>query len=425
MGSVFELEQFKPYEEAYQARVAQLSRFWKYYKSDYNLKLDKPFDSEQGQYTGTMIRNAIKPIFTPLGRAVNLDVALIPGMWKLDENGQAYKEQVDALFEASDWPVEGDLFVKFFAAMGEAGLRIVDDRVNNRVYMAPVRPETYIKAGPNKKPHWALFIEMRKNSEGEDVEYATFFSAEEVQHYVDGVLAAHSEDRPAQYPNALGRVPLVVAFNDSGDGSPEPTFDDTLTALNQVNQQASHMAAIIIKHVEPQWAAVGAEATDLEKSGDNVWFFPEGSDIKAILAAVDFDGLLKFVQEIKEEMKESLPELALRELVGTQRVAAATIELQLAEAVFKIKRLRKPVDSAVSEAVTVCLMAMGEMNGSQTDGTAEMKIKLDANRPVITVDALTRLQIESQQASTEMAKLALEREQSLGIQEGAMDGDNA
>lgn len=394
MASIFDLDEFESIKEGWNNRQTTLRRFWNYYKADYEIGGGSP-KSAPGQYVQSLVKNQIKPIFTPLGRAVNLDVALIPGGWRLDADSQIYRDNVQEVFDLSEWDTEGDLLCRWYAAMGEAGIRIVDDPDTGNAYMAPVSPRTYMIGGRPQNPDWALFVEMR----GED-EYATLFTKENVTTWVEGQNVGF-DGRPAKYRQALGRVPLVVALNDGGDGVPEPTFDDTLTALDQVNQQASHMAAMIFKHVEPQWAAFGTEAADLEKSGDNVWFFPEGSDIKAVLAAVDFAGLLSFVREIKEEMKESLPELALRDLVGVNRIAAATIELQMAEAVFKIRRLRKPLDTAVGKALEIC-------TGAQT------RIRLDKQRPVIVVDAMTRLELESKEAATELSKLALQRELALG-----------
>lgn len=418
--SIFDLEEFKHLRSEFYARQNRFAKNWQYYKAEFTSAFT--FATDTGRYVGSQLTNSVKPLFTPLARAVELDVALVPGDWPLNPNYQNARPFVEQIFEASKWDIEGDVFVRYVTAMGEGGLRVVDDRINNRVIVQPVRPEQYLvvpKSRWDSSPAVAIFVWK----EGES-EMAEVITGTTIRTFKNGMPFAMSLDRPAVYTNQLGFVPLVVCQLDAGDGTGEPTFENALVALDQVNRQATYMAQIISRHAEPQWAVIGAEEGDLEKSGEAVWFFPEGSDLKAVLAAVDFEGLLAFIKEIKEEMKESLPELALSKLVGVERVAAATIELQMAEAVFKIKRLRKPIDLAVCEALKLAAAAGAEMGIA---GASEVKtggVKFDKNRPVITVDALTRIQIEQATRSSEMSKIALEKEQMLIAATQGKEGAN-
>ena len=343
--------------------------------------------TEAGQVMAHSIQSRVLPLFTPLGRAVNLDVSLIPGGWKLKGADAAQEAAVMALFSMSRWAVEGDLFTKFACAMGEAGLYVQDDRTNGTVRLRPIRPDAYVRMADGV---------IMLSKEGKE-ELATVVQADLVREYKGGKLVS-------QYQNTQGQVPFVEAILDGGDGYGEPTFDDAIVALEQVNQQATYMAKMIERHAEPQWAVFGTEPTELEKNGESVWFFPDGSSVQAILAAVDFDGLLKFINEIKAEMKDALPELALRELVGVTRVAAATIELQMAEAVYKIRRLRHPIDLALSEAVLLAGVAGVRMGLAELAPLAAGRIYFDAERPVIAADTLTRLQIEQAELGNTLAR---------------------
>lgn len=414
--SLFDREEFKPLGEKFEARKQRFSRYWSYYKADvYNSAQSGKLrlQSAVGQYTAQRISASVRPLFTPLARAVNIDVALIPGDWKLADDG--YQDAVDNVFFDSQWDVEGDLFVKFVVAMGEAALYVVDDRNNERVMLQALRPDSYLVIPTSRydpTPRMAILIAAGMDGEGATTEEATVIEASRVRTFINGQAQAIG-DRPDEYANALGFVPIVECKNDPGDGMGEPTFDDAIASLDQVNLQATHLANIIQKHAEPQWAAFGAEAGDLEKSGDAVWFFPEGSNVKAILAAVDFPGVLQFVQEIKGEVKESLPELALARLVGVERVAAATIELQMAEAVFKIRRLRKPIDLCLMSALRLSGRVAANMGLSELPSLDNRALALDKKRPVISVDALTRLQLEQATMGRDLQQLALERERIL------------
>lgn len=418
--SIFDLDEFKAYQQAFNARRKRFATYWSYYKAEvYSRKrAGTDFHTVVGQYVGQRIADSVRPLFTPLARAVNLDVALIPGGWKLAADSQKHEQAAKELFRQSSWTVEGDLFVKFVVAMGEAALYVVDDRITPQVYLQALRPDNYLVVPTgryNATPKMALLISTGRDAEGKATEEATVIEADGVRTFVNGKPMG-IDGRPPVYANGLGFVPIVECKNDPGDGMGEPTFDDAIASLDQVNLQATHLANIIQKHVEPQWAAFGAEAGDLEKSGDLVWFFPEGSDVKAVLAAVDFQGVLAFIQEVKAEVKDSLPELALSKLVGVERVAAATIELQMAEAVFKIRRLRKPVDLAVANALRLAGKVGANMGGEIATvlaGLDDPMLALDEERPVITLDALTKLQIEQAQQTAGMSALAMEREKML------------
>ena len=408
--SIFDVEEYKALGEVYAARKLRFVRNWNRYKAT-SYKPGSGFQTEIGTYVAKRIADSVRPVFTPLARAVNLDVSLIPAEWPMaEEKHQAAWEQVA---RTSRWDVEGDLFTRFVTSMGEAGLLIVDDRQNGRVMLQALRQDSYVTQSIsrfNSTPALAIIISSGKDNDGKEQEHATVIDAKTVKTFINGQPAALYGGE-VSYPNLLGYVPLVECKNDPGDGWGEPTFDDAVASLDQVNLQATYLGNIIQKHAEPQWAAFGAEKGDLEKSGDNVWFFPEGSDVKAILAAVDFPGVLSFIQEMKVEVKESLPELALSKLVGLNRVATDTIEIQMIEAVSKIRRLRKPIDLALADALRLAGAAAGTMKGQDellvlNDPT----LAVDSDRPVIVMDATTALSLEQAKQSNELSAIALERE---------------
>lgn len=414
-GSIFTLDEFKDLAVQFEQRQSRFARNWAYYKATVYGKTDS-FKTMTMAMMGQRFASAVQPLFTPLARAVRLDVALIPGHWKLASTATDLAPAVAAVFQASRWPVNGDIFVRYMAAMGEAGLWVVDDRNNGQIFLQAIRPDLYVTrtAAPwDPTVTQAVLISSATDENGQQAEAATVIEPDSVRTFVAGQPAG-LVGREAAYINALGFVPLVEAKNDPGDGWGEPTFDDAIASLDQVNLQATHLANIIQRHVEPQWAAFGAEPGDLEKSGEAVWFFPEGSDVKAILAAVDFDGVLDFIKEIKQEVKDGLPELAFAQLVGIERVAVATIEIQMSEPVAKIRMMRKIVDQALADALRLVGRAAGTMpDQSELAVLDTMDLMFDPLRPVITADNLTRIQIEAAATGQQLQQIALDRELAL------------
>lgn len=390
MGSIFESGEFRTWHGAFLERQARISRYWAYYKGTvYDGAV--PGRLPGTVYLNSRIASAVRPLFTPLARAVNLDVALIPAAWHLRPDvSDAEREFVKRLFRASKWSVAGDLLVRFLVATGEAGIWVSTNTAGGVMpTLQPVAGNRWLVAGDA-----VLLFQAAMPREVVDVVTPTVW-----QRWEDGRVVTEVE-------HGYGEVPFVACVNESGEGRGEPTFEDVIAALDQVNLQATHLANIIQKHVEPQWAAFGAEPADLEKSGDSVWFFPEGSDVKAVLAQVDFAGVLAFIQEIKSEVKDALPELSLTRLVGSERVAAATIELQMAESVFKIRRLRKPVDAAVDEAIELAARLARKTGVADVPDMVSADGWLDADRPVLQLDAMTRVQLEQAQIARDAQREA-------------------
>ena len=419
--SIFELEEFKHLAQPFRKRQKRFQRFWQYYKAEVYRGASKDGLSEWGALINQRMQDALLPLFTPLARAVRIDVALIPGGWELAPESEQHTEAVKQLFMASAWSVFGDIFVRYFAAMGEAGIYLA--AADEEISLHPIRPDRYIiemASRISRRPGRIVMIDMTKDGEGEDVELATVINEELVREFRNGEELLFDGNKG--YEHGLGFVPVVVCKNDPGDGEGEPTFDDAIASLDQANQQASYLASIIQKHAEPQWAALGAEAGDLEKSGDTVWFFPEGSDVKAVLAAVDFQGVLDFIKDVKTEVKDSLPELALTKLVGVERVAAATIELQMAETVFKIRQMRKPIDFCLAEAIQLSGKAAAKFKNSDLSTLDDDALELNPDRPVISLDAMTKLQIEAAEMSKEQQALALQRDQRLLVAQSGEEG---
>ena len=198
----------------------------------------------------------------------------------------------------------------------------------------------------------------------------------------------------------------------------ESTYAKAMPLLDEVNLHATELSKIIKDHSEPQWAVIGAAPADLTHSGDNIWFIPEGGDVRIILPQVDIPGMLDFIREIKDGVKEALPELSFDELRTQKQIAAETLSIQLIELVLKIQRTRPNYDNGLVQAMQMCGRAGKIASIPEIVPLDDPDLAMNENREILPLDPLTRINIE-------MQELALERMRAGPIDQGEVVSDDA
>ncbi|HIP72114.1 MAG TPA: hypothetical protein EYH05_12045, partial [Anaerolineae bacterium] len=298
VSSIWQLDEFKPLETFFQARRKRLQASERYYLGTmYNEALADMRAWAVALPVKTLGRK-IRVLFQPLAGAVQVDVALTPGGWQLDAGSQEHAAAVRQILKASRWQIEGDMYIHNGAAMGQTTLKIIDNRETGQVTIAPIRPDTVLPVTFSQYDpslRMAIILSHTPGEDGRLVELAEVIEPERIRTYVAGKPAGLI-GRASEYPNLLGEVPIVDApFLYTGRPYGESTYEAAKQPIDGLNQQANDLEENIKKHVEPQWAAFvenpERNADDLQKSGDNVWWFPNGSDIKALVANLDIPGV--------------------------------------------------------------------------------------------------------------------------------------
>jgi len=424
VGSIWELPEYKQYLSMFRAKAEKLMRRRRYY--------DGTVYNDTNEMLGWLryrVGKEIKPLFLPLSRAVDIDAGIVPGGWRMlgeDEgDNQPWVDARDVLFSWSEWGTDGVLFVHYGAQYGMSGLKVSDlrERVDGgRVVMKPVDPTNYILIGegPMGGPAMAIWVETKMEG-GEEHEYAEVITPDWIYTYWDGEPSGigwvnEEGETEEGWPNELGFVPFVEVHHiKTGEPYGEATFEKAMPLLDEVNAMASDLSKIIKDHNEPQWAVIGAEPSDLEHSGENVWFIPEGGDVKVLLPPIDIPGVLDFIREIKDGVKEAMPELSFDELRSKDQIAAETLGLQLIELVLKVKRIRPNYDDGLVRALRMAGLAGLSMGLSEIVALDDDMLAMDANREVLPLDQMTRIRLEQ-------AQLMLDREKAGGIREGYDEG---
>lgn len=395
MASIFELDEFKVHEGRWLARAQAFRVRRAYYDGSVYQSAWGALGWLRGRLGG-----AVRGLYLPCARAVNLDSGIVPGGWATEGAAPA---QLAEVFGWSDWSIMGPLFVHYGALYGNVVLRVSDVRGAGRVVICPVRPEhvLLVRAGLYGREAVMALCVQRVEVDGRSVEYAEVVEARRVRTFIEGE-AAGVDGRPASYDNALGFVPFVeVRHIDGGDELGACAFQDALNLLDAVNEVATDLAEIVKKHAKPKWAVLGADESDLSNE-DDIWTFPQGSDVKVLVPGIDVTGVLKFLQDTRMQVERSIPELAFDEIISKYNLATATVELQLAELVLLIRRVRPNYDRGLEMALGMAARALAGMGVS---GYGELAaVRFDDGRAVLPVDRRATLELELLEAQIAAAK---------------------
>lgn len=426
MDTIFDSTEFKAYAPQWHARQRELARRKGYYDGSVYRRSRDTY-SELGILTPRLYKG-IKSLYLHLFRAVDVDAGLIPGKWAWMEDAP---EQWDVarkqLFKWSSWSKSGVLYVHYGAQFGLSGIKVADVRDRNQVQLVPCSPEYFmlVETGSyDPTPSLAFWLEHRQ-VDGQVVEYAEIVTPDAIRTFLDG-KPADIEGRPAEYPNELGFVPYVeVKHKETGDPLGECTYQMAIPLLDEVNELASYLADIIKKHAEPQWAISGAEASEMVKSGDNIWFLPPGATAAPLVAGVDIGGVGEFIDRIDVNVKSSLPELAFDELKAKAQIATATLEIQLMELTIKIRRCRPNYDQGLIDALRMAGRAAATMGLGEIALLDDDELALNDERPVLPVSRLDEIAIEQAELGLEASKTLASGDGMTQMQNGGMDEPGA
>ena len=420
-GTIWELPEYKPHKGAWTSKRKELFKRRGYYDGT----VYSGNDDKLG-WLKYRVGKEIKPLFLPLARAVDIDAGIIPGGWVLgdeetpESKAKAWENAKRIIFKWSKWATKGVLYVHYGAQYGVSALKVSDIQIEKRIEISVVDPTNLLlvyEGEYSSIPSMSIWVETRGEGEKEQ-EFAEVITATEIKTYIDGVEAEVDEDRDADYVNLQGRVPYFeVLHMENGELLGEATFEKAMGLLDEVNQLATDLADIIKDHGEPQWAISGAEPSDLEHDGERVWFLPEGSKVEILLPPIDIKGVLEFIKEIKEGVEEALPELAFDALKGQDKIATATLELQLLELVLKIKRTRPNYDQGLIDALSFAGEMAGQMGLPEVAVLYDEDLIMKADREILPMDPQTRMSLELQE-------IVLERERAMGIDEGEGGDEN-
>ena len=438
MASVFDIEEFKPYQEPLNARASEAQKFLDWYTG-------KVYDTKNVSFAGEF--NAqVKALFHPLARATDLHASFLPGFPAYDftrdvsnENGQVERlgtapEDVNRARKILKWSRWGELGATNnmnYVLKGKAIMVLVSRAEYDEV--RPVALDVYDPANTMLvfKDKWSDFPDMlihvtQKQPRGaeEAKEYAVIITAESTDIYFDG--APYNEPPyedgtpglPASTPNAFGFVPAVEAtFRDIGNGSVQNVFSTVVPMITTVNRLATYVMGVMSQYFQPQLYVSGAERGDEDiEWGQGMLFGPVDSKPVMLTADLDLNGATAFVKTIHDEIKANLPELIFDSIRGINRISTEGLELQFAELISKLTVSRAGMDRALNAIIKVAIWAASKFGAEGFEnvpeyGTPEYEewvVELDPLRGYVPLGESAILGIEKQRIDVELSKKNLQ-----------------
>ncbi len=393
-SSIWALDEFKLYEDVWKARQQEFAKREAYYTGEVYERHKYRF----GWVMAQRLYRGIRPLFLPFARAVQVDAGIVPGGWTWKEDApEAWRKARAQVFAWSEWQTRGVLYVHYGAIYGNSALKVVDARDAGRVVVVPVNPQKLLvvqSSTYDPTPAISFYVEKRTEANGDEYEYAEVITPDSVRTFKNGLLFGFG-GREAEYANALGFVPYVeVPHVESGEMIGECTFQPAMRILDELNELGSYLSDLIKKHAEPQWLASGIDDASELKKGDNVWTAPEGAKIEPILAQINIEDVRAFIQDLARNVSAALPETAFDDLREKDKIATATLELQLQELVYKVQRVRPNYDAGLIKALRMAGRAAKDMGLSEIAALDDEALTFDPRRPVVRADLDVREKID-------------------------------
>lgn len=403
-SSVFDsVADLKIYRDRWQQRCAYYQVLRAYYKgtvySDYP-ELVKALKLYAG----------IRQIFGPLRRAVRMDVAKVPGGWKLPENTpQQLQEAVQQVRAWSHFEATYSLAVQRGAVAGEFGLLVVDDWTQRTVEIIALRPDEVVIGKLADGTPFGLVVKCGLVDRAGVYEYAQLITPDSYTTYRNGEL--HDYDGAgSKRRNLLGFVPLQLSPYIAGeDGIGENAFAGANELLDRVNDAASQALDVIQRNAEPLTVFSGVDAINFDPENNAVTMPKTDSKAYTLAPKLVISEALALIDKVLVEFKNVLPQLIIDQLASHNDLAYDTVVTLCMELIDHVKDVRTHVDAAIAQAERWALMAGLQMG--LFVGIDPLQHTIDPERPVIEPGPNAKLMLESAQTGLQSAQAALQASQ--------------
>lgn len=386
----------------FQARRLRYSILWAFYENTAYRDLHtwaQGYRNRYGLYK--YIRNIYNPAYrlaefhvgTIWGGGLNHD-ALNEGAIPIEITQGAddrLRESIARLWTESNWAVNKDIVTLWGAALGDVGVRVVDDVDAGRVYLEYIHPSTikhveinsrgFVKAyaieeeREDNEGKTAVYLETASRGEDEEVIFETFRNG---RPYGWG-------DRPDTWSEQYGFIPFVmIRHRNVGLPFGWAEMHPLRAKMNEVDDQASLLHDQVRKMVNTPWlfnfakprstpAVTGADATtDRPQPGREelpaLYIDKPEARGQALVSDLDIEQVLSGIQKLLEEMERDFPELQMDIWSGSGDTSGKALGEARKRVEAKILQRRAGYDNDLIRAHQMAIAIGGEKGYEGFDG---------------------------------------------------------
>lgn len=156
--------------------------------------------------------------------------------------------------------------------------------------------------------------------------FTEILTDEVVEQYVNDELID-------QYPNPIGKVPIVHIPNTSISSSPWGQSDiwDIISLNRELNEKMTEVSDIVNYHSAPVTIITGAKASQLERGARKVWAgLPKDARVYNLESSGEMAGALNYIQVVKQAIHEitGVPENALGRMQPISNTSGVALAIQ-------------------------------------------------------------------------------------------------
>lgn len=360
-----------------ETRGERLNRYqmnWAYYRNRmYDDDLRDEFEGKTDWRGGQQLYRLTRSLFNVCTHVGDIDAATIlaPPVTVKSEGNESLNTALQELWRRSRLPTYIPRMLLFGSVYGDAFLRLANETTEPRII---VHSPTVMDVDVNPHdPEEIILAQLSYNfREGTATrKYDMIIERDRYRTFRDDLPYAYG-DRPAEWPNTLGWVPVVpVRLIDIGEVYGGSSFQAVLPQLDSVNEIASQMAETVRIHSEPQIIAYGIKKGnlikgDVTKGEAQIWYLnrPNSQSPEARVELLEWggnvQGAVEFVDWTKRNVEEELPEYHLKRIRESGAPSGYSVELQLTEFQLKIGGMRGNAKEALKRIGAMAMVASGQ-----------------------------------------------------------------
>ena len=332
-----------------------------------------------------------------------------------NQSSEELRKALALTWRWSNWQSKRELLALWGSILGDVALQVVDDVPRKKVYLRVVHPGIIKDLTLDPFGHVKGYVFEEKRMDGaREVVYREEAERDKervlYRTFKDNVLFSWDGNGEAAWDEAYGFIPLVFLQHiDVGLDYGWSEVHAQLSKIREVDELASMLGDQIRKTVNaiPFFTGTppnkdGATFTRSKATTarpqigreelDALYSSNPAADVKWMVAPIDYEGVLKHVAGLLNDLEQDYPELRYDRLRATGQVSGESLKVAREPAEAKVIRRRARYDDALVRAQQMAV-AIGGMRGlegfsgfnleSYANGLLDHSI---GNRPVFAVN---------------------------------------